>query len=121
MSHASIAGRGLIGSQLIGVTRGLHHLHENDIVHKKLKDVGSVHYSRSFPPTDQTPLQTNVLIDETGSPRLRICNARGQMARYWAPEHYSCQPDAERGKMTTESDVYSLAMIIVGVCLRSRA
>jgi len=50
MSPASIAGHGLIKCQLIGVTRGLDYLHDNDIVHKNLRAV-----SRVYPDAGHSP------------------------------------------------------------------
>ena len=70
-------------------------------------------------PINTTPLQTSILIDEMGSPHLHICNIPGRTSQYLAPEHYFEEPETQSEKMTTKSDVYSLSMVIVGVCLCS--
>ncbi|KAF9646789.1 kinase-like protein [Thelephora ganbajun] len=95
---------------LIGVTRGLNYLHNNEIVHGDLRS-------------------SNILIDAKSNPRLHnfgncwftedtdpenvsIPNYGGK-ARYRAPELHS-----KGGIITKRSDVFSLSMVIVWLVTR---
>ena len=129
----------LIESKLVGVTRGLSYLHDNDVVHGDLKGVIGVSFSfiESFRLTYHLS-QPNVLIDGKGSPRLSdfgLCSIttnidsinastphQGCTIRYCAPELLDVGitvKDAKR-KPTNKSDVYSLSMVIVEVCIFCR-
>jgi len=97
---------------LIGATRGLNYLHENEIVHGDLKS-------------------PNILIDAEGNPRLSdfgLCSITRDVdsanastpnhnctVRYCAPELLDIDGAArvDKRRRTTESDVYSLSMVIV--------
>jgi len=90
---------------LIGVARGLDHLHHNEVVHGNL-------------------MSLNILIDEEGCPRISgfsqcsmtsnidnvhaLAGNRGHVGRHSAPEILQAQ-----SLTTTKSDVYSLSMVIV--------
>ncbi|KAF9646872.1 kinase-like protein [Thelephora ganbajun] len=97
--------------QLIGVTRGLDYLHNNEVIHGGLRS-------------------SNILIDAKGSPRLsdfglvsikkdiNSVNAEEPnheyMVRYCAPELLDTEEAVWfKKKPTIKSDVYSLSMVIV--------
>ena len=120
---------------MVGVTRGLSYLHENEVVHGDLKSVIGVSYS-FFNSSRLTCLfQPNILIDAGGSPRLSdfgLCSItkniesvnastpnQGCTIRYCAPELLdvgNAVKDVKR-KPTNKSDMYSLSMVIVEVCI----
>ncbi|KAF9647848.1 kinase-like protein, partial [Thelephora ganbajun] len=100
-------------SLLIGITRGLHHLHSNEVIHGDLKG-------------------SNILIDEQGNPLLSdfglssitrnvtSVNAStphgGGMIRWTAPELLEAFSDKRKKQTpTTKSDVYALSMVIIEV------
>jgi len=105
----------LTGWKLIGVTRGLEYLHGNGIVHGSLKDVvGAVLFlNPSSQLTRPTP-QRNILIDETGTPRIHGFGGTCYTVRYCAPERLGSDL---WNNATYKSDVYSLSMVIVEVRL----
>ena len=126
----------LIEPKLVGVTRGLSYLHDNDVVHGDLKIVIGVSFSfiESFRLTYHLS-QPNVLIDGKGNPRLSdfgLCSVtrdvnsvnastpnQGCTIRYCAPELLDAGNAVKdsKQKATNKSDVYSLSMIIVEVCV----
>ena len=123
---------------MVGVVRGLSYLHENEVVHGDLKGVIGVSFSfiESFQLTYLS--QSNILIDAKGSPHISdfgLCSITGDVEsvnastphqgctlRYRAPELFdvgNTAKDAKR-KPTNKSDVYSLSMVIVEVCIFCR-
>jgi len=107
----------LTGRQLIGITRGLKYLHDNGIVHGCLECVsGDNSASRLLLSTHKICPQWRILIDEAGIPRLQgFTEPVGETLRYRAPEQLGLRPEEQ--VTTYESDVYSLSMVIVEVCL----
>ncbi|KAF9647855.1 kinase-like protein [Thelephora ganbajun] len=106
-AHVGVDRRGL----LVGITRGLHHLHSNEVVHGDLKG-------------------PNILIDERGNPLLSdfglssvtrnvtSVNAStprsGGTVRWSAPELLEALFDKSKKQTpTTKSDVYALSMVII--------
>jgi len=97
---------------MIGITRGLGYLHNNEVVHGDLKS-------------------PNILVDKGGSPRLSdfgLCSItknidsvnastpnHGCTVRYCAPELLDTDGTirTEKRKPTNQGDVYSLSMVIV--------
>ena len=121
---------------MVGVTRGLDYLHGNGVVHGDLKSVSKLHPTTFFGLHDLS--QSNILIDEEGSPRLSdfglwsitrnidSVNAstpnHGYTVRYCAPELLDIEGVARLEKKPTDkSDVYSLSMVIVEVRLLSES
>ncbi|KAF9644938.1 kinase-like protein [Thelephora ganbajun] len=96
---------------LIGVTRGLDYLHNNEVIHGGLKS-------------------SNILIDAKGNPRFSDFGLFSIMdtdsaqpdhnaVRYCAPELLDTKEvvGVEKKQPTTKSGVYSLSMVIVAVRL----
>lgn len=121
---------------MIGVTRGLGYLHDNEIVHGDLKSVCAGHLVLFIFLLTYRLLQPNILIDSRGSPRicdfglssitrkLESFNAstpyNGCTLRYRAPEllgDVKVVKGQSKLKATTKSDIYSLSMVIVEVHL----
>ena len=118
--------------QLIGVTRGLNHLHNNEVILGDLGGVSGVH-SAIF--LTKICSQSNVLIDTEGNPRLHnfthclftkntdpaniLAPSYGYTFRYCAPERFGVEGPMKEPTMM--SDVYALSMVIVEVCLFSNS
>ena len=123
-------------SQLIDIARGLNYLHSQNVVHGDLKGVGEFRGWFHYVLTSYT--QPNVLIDnnknavlcdfglasitaDAGSPHASPVNSAGSI-RWMAPERLSIYDpnnlDAEPAgsRVTKESDMYSLAMVVIEVC-----
>ena len=118
---------------MVGVTRGLDYLHQNDVVHGDLKSVREGH-DLVFLQLTCDP-QPNILVDQGGCPRLsdfglwsvtenidsvNVSNPNhGYTVRYCAPELLDTDGivNVEKKKPTHKSDVYSLSMVIVEVRL----
>ncbi|KAF9651826.1 kinase-like protein [Thelephora ganbajun] len=98
-------------SLLLGITRGLHHLHLHEVIHGDLKG-------------------PNILIDDRGNPLLadfglssitkntNSVNAStphgGGTIRWSAPELLGAFSDKSKGQTpTVKSDVYALSMVII--------
>ncbi|KAF9642617.1 kinase-like protein [Thelephora ganbajun] len=98
-------------SLLLGITRGLHHLHSHEVIHGDLKGF-------------------NILIDDRGNPLLAdfglssitknagSVNAStphgGGTIRWSAPELLGVSPDESKKRTpTVKSDIYALSMVII--------
>ena len=125
--------------QLIDIVRGLNYLHSQNVVHGDLKGVGESH-KMCFVMSFTTYTQPNVLIDDNknavlcdfgltsitvdaGSPHASPVNNAGSI-RWMAPERLSIfdpndpdDPDVVPVgvRVTKESDMYSLAMVVIEV------
>jgi serine/threonine protein kinase len=120
---------------LVGVTRGLGYLHNNELVHGDLKSVRGGVSCGSWLTCRLS--QPNILIDAEGSPRLSdfgLCSVtknidsvnastpnHGSTVRYCAPELLDVRwaVRVESRKPTYKTDVYSLSMVIVEARLLS--
>jgi len=122
-------------SQLIDIIRGLSYLHSQGVVHGDLKGVGE-HSKMCFNTSLIVYVQPNILIDDNKnavlcdfglasitadaeSAHASTVNSAGSI-RWMAPERLSIfdgnpEPAPTAVRVTRESDMYSLAMVVIEV------
>ena len=117
-------GSAFIGLQIIGVARGLGYLHDNGVVHGDLEGVSGDGAILLI--SNGSSRQQKVLIDAEGNPRLygfRYCSFNdgprsSTYLRHYRKDRYRAPEDPRNGgRGTNKSDVYSLSMFVVEVCL----
>lgn len=119
------------------IVRGLHYLHSQGVVHGDLKGVCELHaYHTPFITSLTEHAQPNILIDDNNnavlcdfglasitadaeSAHASTVNSAGSI-RWMAPERLSIfdgssEPSPNAFRVTKESDMYSLSMVVIEV------
>lgn len=134
--HIDLTSDPYVHSQLIDIIRGLSYLHSQSVVHGDMKGVCGFQQSTFYHATHTTFAQPNILINDNEnavlcdfglasitadaeSAHASTANSAGSI-RWMAPERLSIfdgsSEQAPRAvRVTKESDMYSLAMVVIEV------
>lgn len=122
----------MLALQLLGIAKGLAYLHQQSIIHGDLKGVSALFYAADNNHLENEHFKANIVVDKAGNPLLvdfglssitigptsivSTSSAKGGgTVRWMAPE--LCDPDRtdHAASSTTQSDIFSFAMVVVEI------